>query len=229
MQEEQVGMTIPQMVEDVRVGRMSRRCLIIALTALGISTGGVGAIVAAAAQQQSSEAIPHVQQNDNAQQHIQLHKQHIAYQSQGDTGALHNDYAEHAVVEDSMYSESLVGRRAIMERKGMGMAAIPDLQITITNRVAHGNQVSAEWVATGTHSGDPPAGETVHLCKRRFSASTPLLAPPRTSSTSSLMVVSAPASGVLCPSIPAIALSISRPATAAHALSLKQTASPWLN
>lgn len=155
-QEEQVDMTIPQMVEDVRVGRMSRRRLITALTALGISTVGVGAIVAAAAQQKSSKAIPHVQQNDNAQQHIQLHKQHIAHQSQGDTGALQNDYAEHAVVEDSMYSESLVGRRAIMERKGMGMAAIPDLQITITNRVAHGNQVSAEWVATGTHSGDLP-------------------------------------------------------------------------
>ncbi len=155
-QEEQVDMTIPQMVEDVRVGRMSRRRLITALTALGISTVGVGAIVAAAAQHQSSKAIPHVHQNDNAQQHIQLHQQHIAHQSQGDTGALLNDYAEHAVVEDSMYSESLVGRRAIMERKGMGMAAIPDLQITITNRVAHGNQVSAEWVATGTHSGDLP-------------------------------------------------------------------------
>src|SRR6266852_6762538 len=102
MQEVQVDMTIPQMVEDVRVGRMSRRRLIIALTALGISTSGVGAIVAAAAQQQSSKAIPHVQQNDNTQQHIQLHKQHIAHQSQGDTGALYNDYAEHAVVEDSI-------------------------------------------------------------------------------------------------------------------------------
>ncbi len=33
-----------------------------------------------------------------------------------------------------------------MARKGM--AAIPDLRITITNRLAHGNQVSAEWVAS---------------------------------------------------------------------------------
>src|SRR5258708_26769776 len=154
MQEVQVDMTIPQMVEDVRVGRMSRRRLIIALTALGISTGWVGAIVAAGAQQQSSKAIPHVQQNDNAQQHIQVQKQHIAHQSQGDAGALYNDYAEHAVVEDSMYSEPLVGRRAIMERKGMGMAGIPELKITITTRVAHVYQFSAEWVATGTHSGD---------------------------------------------------------------------------
>jgi steroid delta-isomerase-like uncharacterized protein len=155
-QEAQVDMTIPQMVEDVRDGRMPRRRLITALTALGISTVGVGAIVAATVQQQNAKAAPHVHQNDDVQQHIQLHKQHVAHQSTGNTGALHNDYAEHAVVEDSMYAEPLVGRSAIMERKGMGMAAIPDLKITITNRVAQGNQVSAEWVATGTHNGDLP-------------------------------------------------------------------------
>lgn len=55
-----------------------------------------------------------------------------------------------------MYPQALIGRKAIMERKGMGMAAIPDINIAITNRVAHGNQVSAEWVATGTHNGDLP-------------------------------------------------------------------------
>ena len=48
-QEVQADVTIPQMVEDVRAGRMSRRRLIRVLTALGISTVGVGAIVAAAA------------------------------------------------------------------------------------------------------------------------------------------------------------------------------------
>jgi steroid delta-isomerase-like uncharacterized protein len=160
MQEEendrQEGVTIPQMVEDVRAGKIPRRRLITSLTALGISAVGVGAIVAATAQQQNSKAVPHVHQNDNTQQHIQLHDQHITNQSQGNTGALHNDYAEHAIVEDSMYSQALVGRKAIMERKGMGMAAIPDLKIAITNRVAHGNQVSAEWTATGTHNGDLP-------------------------------------------------------------------------
>jgi steroid delta-isomerase-like uncharacterized protein len=66
------------------------------------------------------------------------------------------DYAPHAVVEDSMYPEPFVGREAIMARKGTGIAAIADLKITITNRVAHGNQLSAEWVATGTHAGDLP-------------------------------------------------------------------------
>ncbi len=155
-QEAQADVTIPQMVEDVRIGKMPRRRLITALTALGLSAVGVGAVVAASEHQQNSKTVPHVHQNGGEQQHIQLHQQHIAYQSQSNTGALHDDYAEHAVVEDSMYPEALVGRRAIMQRKGMGMVAIPDLKITITNRLAHGNQVSAEWVATGTHNGNLP-------------------------------------------------------------------------
>jgi steroid delta-isomerase-like uncharacterized protein len=155
-QEIQDDVTIPQMVEDVRGGKMPRRRLIALLTALGISSIGVGAVVAASEQKPGSKAMPHVQQNENEQQHIRLHNQHIAHQSQGNTGALQNDYAELAVVEDSMYPEALVGRKAIMQRKGMGMAAIPDIHIAITNRLAHGNQISAEWVATGTHNGDLP-------------------------------------------------------------------------
>ena len=155
-QETREDVTIPQMVEDVRVGRMPRRRLITVLSALGISAVGVGAVVAATEFQQNSKAVPHVNQNDNTQHHIQLHNNHITHQSRGNKKALHDDYAEHAIVEDSIYSKPLVGRNAIMERKGMGMAAIPDINITITNRVAHGNQVSAEWVATGTHNGDLP-------------------------------------------------------------------------
>ena len=160
MQEEksdvQEDVTIPQMVEDVRVGKMPRRRLITALTALGISTVGIGAAVAATELQQKSKAVPHVNQDENTQQHIQLHQQHITNQSTGNTGALHDDYAEHAIVEDGMFPEPLVGRKVIMQRKGMGMAAIPDIKIAITNRVAHGNQVSADWVAPGTNTGDLP-------------------------------------------------------------------------
>ncbi len=160
MQEEkydtQEDVTIPQMVEDVRAGKMPRRRLITTLTTLGISTVGIGAAIAASELQQRSKAVPHVNQDENTRQHIQLHEQHITNQSTGNTGALHDDYAEQAVVEDGMFPEPLLGRKAIMERKGMGMAAIPDIKIAITNRVAHGNQVSAEWVATGTHTGDLP-------------------------------------------------------------------------
>lgn len=151
--------TIPEMVEDVRAGKMSRRKFVKVLSAMGISTAGVSAIAFVASRQSSpkptSPAMPTGEQ-DSQNTHLQLHQQHIAHQSQGNKHALHEDYAPNAIVEDSMYSEPLVGRAAIMARKGMGMAAIPDLQITITNRVVHGNQVTAEWVATGTHNGDLP-------------------------------------------------------------------------
>ena len=151
--------TIPEMVEDVRAGKMSRRKFVRVLGAMGISTAGVSAIAVVASRSSSSKpispAVPGgVQDSQNT--HLQLHQQHIAHQSQGNKHALHEDYAPNAVVEDSMYSEPLVGRSAIMARKGMGMGAIPDLQISITNRVVHRNQVTAEWVATGTHNGDLP-------------------------------------------------------------------------
>jgi steroid delta-isomerase-like uncharacterized protein len=100
-------------------------------------------------------APPHPDQQ--REQNLQLHKQHLHKQTQGDTGALHHDYAEDAVVEDSMHAQPFVGRAAIMARKATGMAAIPDLQIHVTNRVAHGSQVVVEWVAKGTHSRDFPA------------------------------------------------------------------------
>lgn len=151
--------TIPQMVEDVRKGRITRRSLITTLTAMGISTVGVGAIVAAAAHQQDSTPAPqisHPTQQQQEREHIQLHQQHLTHQATGNTGALQHDYAEHAIVEDGMYPEPIVGRAAIMARKGTGLAAVSDFQLQITNRVVHGNQLSAEWVATGTHSGDLP-------------------------------------------------------------------------
>lgn len=150
--------TIPQMVEDVRRGKMTRRRLMTTLTALGISTVGVGAIVAAAVQQQSSAPAPQTSHPPQQQEreHIQLHQQHLTHQASGNTGALQHDYAEHAVVEDGMYPEPIVGRAAIMARKSTGLAAVSDFQLQITNRVVHGNQLSAEWVATGTHSGDLP-------------------------------------------------------------------------
>ena len=66
--------------------------------------------MAATTQDQNSKVTPHVQQ------HLQLNQQHMTHQSQGDTGALHNDYTEHAVVEDRLYAQPPVGRQAILER-----------------------------------------------------------------------------------------------------------------
>ncbi len=69
---------------------------------------------------------------------------------------MYDDYAEHAIAEDSMYQHPFVGRAAIMSRKSAGMAAMPGLKINVTNRIAHGNQLTVEWVASGTHAGDYP-------------------------------------------------------------------------
>lgn len=157
MQQAEETITIPQMVEEVRAGRMLRRNFMKTLAALGLSVAGASAISAAAALP-TATARPAPVTNPDAQpdQNVQLHQQHLAHQTQGDAGALQNDYAEDAVVEDSMYSEPFVGKTAIMARKGVGMAAIPDLRIQVHNRVAHGAQVAVEWTATGTHTGDFP-------------------------------------------------------------------------
>jgi steroid delta-isomerase-like uncharacterized protein len=154
MQEEEY--TIPEMVDEVREGKMQRRQFMKRLTLMGVSAAGVGAIVAAAASRQfATNPVPQGNLQD-AVDHMQRHDKHLANQTQGNIDQLYNDYAEHAVVEDSMYPHPFVGRAAIMSRKSAGMAAIPGLKINVTNRIAHGNQLTVEWVASGTHSGNYP-------------------------------------------------------------------------
>ena len=154
MQEEEY--TIPEMVDEVREGKMQRRQFMKQLTLMGVSAAGVGAIVAAAASRQfATKPVPQENLQD-AVDHMQRHDQHLENQTQGNIDQLYNDYAEHAVVEDSMYPHPFVGRAAIMSRKSAGMAAIPGLKVNVTNRIAHGNQLTVEWVASGTHSGDYP-------------------------------------------------------------------------
>ncbi len=67
-----------------------------------------------------------------------------------------HDYHEDAIVEDSMYPHPIAGRAAIMARKSAGFAAMPDMRITVTNRIARGEQLTVEWVASGTHVHDYP-------------------------------------------------------------------------
>jgi steroid delta-isomerase-like uncharacterized protein len=154
MQEEEH--TIPEMVDKLRTGKMERRQFIKRLTIMGVSAAGVGAIVAAAASRQFATKPVSPGKSPGAQDHMQRHDEHITHQSQGNLDQLQHDYAEHAVVEDSMYPHPFIGRAAIIARKGSGMAAIPGLKIIVTNRIVHGNQLAVEWVATGTHSGDYP-------------------------------------------------------------------------
>ena len=154
MQEETY--TIPQMVEDVRRGKLPRRHFIKTLAAMGISAAGIEAIGAAASRPLVTTAAPRPKVHEEPKMHLKLHDQHLTAQSQGNTSDLHNDYAEHAVVEDSMHAQPFVGHEAVMARKSGLIAAAANAQITVTNRVVHGNQVTAEWVATGTHVGDLP-------------------------------------------------------------------------
>ena len=155
MQEEEFS--IPEMVDEVRDGKMQRRDFMKRLTLMGVSAAGVGAIVAAAASRQFATRTVSQSNLQDAVDHMQRHDQHLASQSQGNLDQLQNDYAEHAVVEDSLYPHPFVGRAAIMARKTAGMAAIPGVTFSVTNRIVHGNRLTVEWVASGTHSGNFPA------------------------------------------------------------------------
>ncbi len=149
--------TIPQMVDQVRSGKLPRRRLAKILATMGISAAGIGAVIATTGDSPAVvQATPKINVQEDAKKHLQLHDQHLSSQSQGDSGMLHKDYAEHAIVEDSMFEQPLVGRAAILARKNMGFAAVSNAQIKVTNRIAIGNQVTVEWVATGVHTGELP-------------------------------------------------------------------------
>ena len=152
MQEEEY--TLPQMVDEVRAGRMPRRDFMKKLTTMGITTVGISAIVASISS--SSNSATSAFADSHAAQHLQHHDNHLRHQARGNLHALNHDYAENAVVEDSMHPQPFIGRAAIMERKNIITSAASDAKITITNRIVTGHQVTAEWVATGIHTGDLP-------------------------------------------------------------------------
>lgn len=158
MQAENENRTIPEMAEELRTGHLPRRNFVKALTAMGVTATGAGIVAAAATSGVfAAKKTQRVTQGDEeVARNLRLHDQHLASQTQGDVNALHQDYAENAMVEDSMYDQPFVGRAAIISRKNVGMAAIPDLQIDVLNRVAQNQQVTVEWVASGTHTGDFP-------------------------------------------------------------------------
>ena len=148
--------TIPGMVDQLRVGTMQRRHFLRRLALMGISAAGSGAIIAAVASHPFASATVTQASANAAADHLQRHDEHLANQSQGKLDELQHDYAKHAVVEDSMYEQPFVGRAAIMARKSEGLAALAGVQIAVTNRVVVGNQLTVEWVASGTHTGDYP-------------------------------------------------------------------------
>jgi steroid delta-isomerase-like uncharacterized protein len=151
--------TIPELVDDVRAGKMNRRELMKALAVMGVSAAGAGAIAAVAINRISAQApAPSAPTggDTNAQLHINQHNAHLIKQATGNVQQLHSDYHENAIVEDSMFPHPFIGREAILKRKSAGFTAMPDLQINVTNRVVHGDQLTVEWIATGTHKQDYP-------------------------------------------------------------------------
>jgi steroid delta-isomerase-like uncharacterized protein len=159
--------TIPELVDAFRNKKFSRRRFVRNLSAMGISAVGISAIMAASSSPVDSNPVQHENGDGDATKHLQRHDQHIMYQTQGNSSALRNDYAEDAIVEDSMYDRPFVGRIAIMTRKNVILSAASDSKIHVTNRVVQGNQVSVEWVATGVHTGDlpglPASGRSFHI------------------------------------------------------------------
>ena len=152
MLEEHNGTTIPEMVDEARARKLSRRNFMKALTATGLTATGAGVITTVTASQAFTQKSSVVQHSDNNAAHnLQLHDQHLSMQNQGDIEHIQHDYAHNAIVEDSMSEKTFVGHTEILARKGSSIEAIPDLQIAVTNRIAQGTQVMVEWVATGTH------------------------------------------------------------------------------
>jgi len=165
-QVEQEEQSIPELVDDVRAGKIDRRTLLKTLTLMGLSAAGAGAIAEVAARQIASHAAKSVPGDNNGQLHIQQHKDHLVHQGTGNIQQLQHDYHENAIVEDSMFPHPFVGREAIMNRKSAGFASMPDLNISVTRRIVRGDQLTVEWVASGTHQVDYPG---LPATGRRFS------------------------------------------------------------
>ncbi len=86
MQEENTT-TIPQMVEEVRAGRMLRRNFMKTLAALGLSAAGAGTISAAAALPTPIAKTAPAHPDEQPAQNLQLHQQHLAHQDIGQFGS----------------------------------------------------------------------------------------------------------------------------------------------
>lgn len=148
--------TIPQMIEDVRAGKMSRSQLVQTLAEMGISTSGANIIAAAASHTIPAAPLPRMNVQADEGLQLQLHDRHLEVRNARNVSVLQNDYAEDAILEGSMYPEPFVGPAAIAAHRQAELIAFPDLRVEMINRVVHGNQVTVEWVATGTHTGDFP-------------------------------------------------------------------------
>lgn len=139
------GQSVRDMIEGLRSGKMSRRKVVAALTALGVSAAAAATVAAAATRQPATSV---------QRQHLKLHDQHVTRQAQGNVHAMMSDYAADAVVDDPLFDTPFVGQEAIAQRYAAEVASVPDRALTIINRVMSGDHLIVEWEATGTHVAD---------------------------------------------------------------------------
>jgi steroid delta-isomerase-like uncharacterized protein len=186
---------LEDLLAQVRQGRLSRRRFLAIVAGAGASATAVATLASVLKHQSSAPTRP-ATPSDTEQQNLQLHQQHIAHQSQrpplprsevaprGPLAAesaaaaamariehmlqqLMEDYHEDAVVEDMLIAAPIVGRAAIADRKRAEFLGISNAAINIQQRFALGDQVIAEWIVTGTHSGDlwgyPASGHAIQI------------------------------------------------------------------
>ncbi len=154
----QAPQTVAELEQRFRSGAISRRTLLAGLTGLGITAGGALAILRAISAKSAANAGgahgPVQPVMPTPTPHIELHDKHIKNQLQGDSSAMMADYADHAVVEDPLFTTPFVGKTAIAARYASEVASVPDRALRILNRVVSGDQLIVEWEATGTHARD---------------------------------------------------------------------------
>lgn len=154
---------IDEMVERASQGKVSRRHLVAALTAVGVSASAAATFVAAAEWKQRQ------------QHNVQKHDQHLAAQKHGANStpntaptsqslndpelqkkldAILQDYRPDAVVNDMLSRDPIQGYDAIRLHKAQEYLNFSKLDFQITRREAVGDQVVAEWVASGVLTGE---------------------------------------------------------------------------
>lgn len=170
------GQSIEELTRAAAAGKLSRRKFITALTAMGASATAVATFVAVSRQMGHTTApTTAAPKTTQEQQNIQLHNQHISQRQtapqtptpapatrpgatvdprvEGYVAALLADYHPDAVVEDTLVGAPAIGHAAIADRKRQEALGMRGLAIEVVSRFANGDQVIAEWVATGVHTG----------------------------------------------------------------------------
>ena len=161
---------VEDMVDLASQGKLWRRRFVTTLTAMGASATAVATFVVAAEQiSQRNHQVTRPANSPVEQQNLQSHDQHLAAQSRSNDPAtptpssqsdLHQhldafmaDYHPEAVVEDMLLGGAIQGHAAIRDHKAQEFASLQGVRIDIQHRFAVGNEVVAEWVASGVLNG----------------------------------------------------------------------------